>query len=319
MAATTTPLSPDATGARRRPKARLAILVIAALAAAVLSVAGVAVAQAATTAPRASTTAATTAALPWGLYQAGNNLQYSLGSAVPTYGIEYYSWSASGTEPFDTASASAAYARHIEPFAQLQPCATVCTTSSGYSLADITSGKYDASLTAYNTAVKTFGHPILMTFAHEMNGNWTPWGYQAVTPAQWIAAWNHVTSVINAPNITWVWAPNYNTTSHYPLSAYWPGASHVGICGIDGYLSTSASTWANTLAASVASLKSTCGTKPWTLAETGVNDTDPNAVQQIDDLVTSARANCASSIFYFSKYNWVMTPAMQTQFLTDIG
>jgi hypothetical protein len=51
----------------------------------------------------------------------------------------------------------------------------------------------------------------------------------------------------------------------------------------------------------------------------GVNNTDPNAVQQIDDLVKNARASNASSIFHFSKYNCVLTPAMQTRFLTDIG
>jgi len=42
---------------------------------------------------------------------------------------------------------------------------------------------------------------MLATFAHEMNGDWDPWGYggsEHTTPAQWIAAWDHVVTVINA-------------------------------------------------------------------------------------------------------------------------
>ena len=300
-------------------KLRLRILT---LAAGVIALLGLAL-PAAEAATSASGAAATGSLLPWGLYQASNNLQYSLGSSVPNYGIEYYAWSSSGTESFDVASANAAYNSNpsIEPFLELQPCTSPCTATGGggYSLVDIANGVYDSSLSAFNSAVESWGHPVRMTFAHEMNGNWYPWGYQSYTAAQWIAAWDHVTSIINAPNVTWVWAPNINTTAYHPLSSYWPGASNVGMCGIDGYLSSSTSTWSTTIAPSVSSLESTCRSKPWVLAETGVNDTDSNAVPQIDDLVKSARSSGASAIFYFDKYNWLLTSAMQSEFLNDVG
>ncbi len=291
-----------------RRKVRLRI---ATLAAGVVAMVGLAV-------PAAE--GATSAPVPWGLYQASDNLQYSLGGSVPNYGMEYYSWSSSGTESFDVASANAAYNDNIEPYVELQPCSSPCNASGGgYSLVDIANGVYDSSLSAFNSAVKSWRHPLLMTFAHEMNANWYPWGYQSYTPAQWIAAWDHVTSIINAPNVTWVWAPNINISYYHPLSAYWPGASNVGMCGIDGYLSSSTSTWSNTLAPSVASLQATCGSKPWVVAETGVNDTDSNAVSQIDDLVNNAKASGASGIFYFDRYNWLLTSAMQSEFLSDVG
>ena len=63
---------------------------------------------------------------------------------------------------------------------------------------------------------------------------------------------------------------NINTTAYHPLSSYWPGAGHVGMCGIDGYLSSGTSTWSNTIAPSVSALESTCGGKPWDLTETGL-------------------------------------------------
>jgi mannan endo-1,4-beta-mannosidase len=292
-----------------RRKVRLRI---ATLAAGMITMLGLAV-------PAAET--ATASPVPWGLYQASDNLQYSLGSSVPNYGIEYYSWTSSGTENFDVTSANAAYKNNVEPFVELQPCTSPCTASGGggYSLVDVANGVYDSSLSAFNSAVASWGHPLLMTFAHEMNGNWYPWGYQSYTTAQWIAAWDHVTSIINAPNVTWVWAPNINTTSYHPLSSYWPGASYVGMCGIDGYLSSSTNTWSNTIATSVSALKSTCRSKPWVLAETGVNDTDSNAVSQIDNLVSNASSSGASAIFYFDKYNWLLTSAMQSEFLGDVG
>lgn len=304
---------------------------IVTLAAGMVTVLGLAMpaAEAATSAPNtsaatsASGRAATASPLPWGLYQASNNLQYSLGSSVPNYAIQYYGWSSSGTQSFDVTSANAAYNTNpsIEPFIELQPCASPCTASGGvgYSLVDIANGNYDSSLSAFNTAVNSWGHPLLLTFAHEMNGNWYPWGYQSYTAAQWIAAWDHVTSIINAPNVTWVWSPNINTTYYHPLSSYWPGASNVGMCAIDGYLSSGTSTWTNTLAASVSALKLTCGSKPWILAETGVNNTDSNAVSQIDDLVGNARSSGAGAIYYFDKYNWLLTSAMQSEFLSDVG
>ena len=65
-------------------------------------------------------------------------------------------------------------------------------------MTDIAAGKYDSYLTTIGAAVKAGGHPVWLTFAHEMNGTWYPWGIQAVTPAQWIAAWTHVVTTVRA-------------------------------------------------------------------------------------------------------------------------
>ena len=298
-------------------KLRLRLFTFAAGVTAVLGFAAVPAAEAATSAPHSNNTASS---LPYGLYQNGNDLQYSIDGSVPEYGIKYLGWDSNGTEPFDVTTANAAYNNGVEPFLELQPCTSPCNASGGgYSLVDIANGVYDSSLSAFNSSVAAWGHPLLLTFGHEMNGNWYPWGYQSFTPAQWIAAWDHVTSIINAPNVTWVWAPNINTSAYHPLSAYWPGSRHVGMCGLDGYLSNSTDTWSNTIAPSVAALQSVCRWKPWILAETGVNDTDANAVSQIDDLVDGATWSGADALMYFNKYNWLLTPDMESEFLSDVA
>jgi nucleotide-binding universal stress UspA family protein len=47
----------------------------------------------------------------------------------------------------------------------------------GVTLASIAAGGSDAYLRSYADAVVAFGHPVILSFGHEMNGNWYPWGY----------------------------------------------------------------------------------------------------------------------------------------------
>ena len=51
------------------------------------------------------------------------------------------------------------------------------------SIAAIASGQYDGYLSAYAEAVRAYRRPVILSFGHEMNGNWYSWGYQN-TPVQ---------------------------------------------------------------------------------------------------------------------------------------
>ena len=48
------------------------------------------------------------------------------------------------------------------------------------SIAAIASGHYDGYLTSYAEAVRHYHHPVIVSFGHEMNGDWYSWGYQNV-------------------------------------------------------------------------------------------------------------------------------------------
>ena len=83
---------------------------------------------------------------------------------------------------------------------------------------NIAAGQYDSYLTTIGAAVKAGRIPVNLTFAHEMNGTWYPWGAQAITPAQWIAAWTHVVTTVKAAAgglASFVWAPNKKETPGY--------------------------------------------------------------------------------------------------------
>lgn len=106
-------------------------------------------------------------------------------------------------------------------------------------LADIAAGKQDEYVLEFATAVRTLNLPIVLTFAHEMNGNWYPWGRQRSKPADFVAAWRHIHGLFakaGATNVIWAWTPNViNPMPSVKLKPYYPGDQYVHWVGIDGY------------------------------------------------------------------------------------
>jgi beta-mannanase len=156
-----------------------------------------------------------------------------------------------------------------------------------------------------------------------MNGNWYPWGYhgaQGVTPSQWIAAWDHVTSLINTiagHYVTWVWAPNIEQGAA-PVKVFWP-RKNVQWVGLDGYFRGPHATWANTFAHSVADVESVSVKKPFIVAETGVRSTDANNRAQIGNLVAGAESARARALMYFDiGPTWSLTRAGASALARDL-
>jgi glycosyl hydrolase family 26 len=111
---------------------------------------------------------------------------------------------------------------------------------TGYPLTAIARGDHDAYLRASARDAAAWGRPILVRFAHEMNGKWYPWGLgvDGNTPADYIAAWRHVVGVFReegATNVRWVWAPNVVDAGTAPFEALYPGDEWVDWVGLDGY------------------------------------------------------------------------------------
>lgn len=112
------------------------------------------------------------------------------------------------------------------------------------SMIDIANGVYDSYLTTLATDLLNDGFPVLITFAHEMNGTWYPWGAQAITPAQWQAAWKHVYTIFHnvmGSLVTMVWCPNNNDVGS--VTPYWPGQAFVDLAAADMYLNASGQTF----------------------------------------------------------------------------
>ncbi len=110
-----------------------------------------------------------------------------------------------------------------------------------YTLRRIASGGYDRYVTAFATAVRNAKWPVVMRFAHEMNGNWYPWSEQRSgnQPGDYVRAWRHVHDVfarVGATNVIWVWSPNIiRPVPDIDLTSLFPGPAYVDWVGLVGY------------------------------------------------------------------------------------
>lgn len=77
-------------------------------------------------------------------------------------------------------------------------------------------------------AINDTGVPVVVRFAHEMNGSWYPWAQQ---PSRYIKVFREVATAIheNAPGSSMMWAPNYG--GGYPF----PGGPHQAKPGSQDY------------------------------------------------------------------------------------
>ncbi|HEB12229.1 MAG TPA: hypothetical protein ENI11_00960 [Actinobacteria bacterium] len=106
-----------------------------------------------------------------------------------------------------------------------------------FRLSTISNGDHDDYIRAWLSEARDWKGPMFVRFAHEMNGNWYPWGNHLNTPADYVAAWRHVVDLsreIGATNITWVWSPN-ETREQDVLDHFYPGNDYVDWIGVSGF------------------------------------------------------------------------------------
>jgi mannan endo-1,4-beta-mannosidase len=180
----------------------------------------------------------------------------------PSVVLYYSTW----LEPFHAAFAISAAKHGAVPLVQINPYAK---------LAAIAAGQYDSYLSAYAQAVRAYDHPVILSFGHEMNGYWYPWGYLHTSPAVFVAAWRHVVSLfrkVGARNVTWMWTVNtIHKRANVPSPArWWPGNSYVNWVGIDGYYNDPSLTFASLFGPTVAAVRGLTH-DPILIAETAVS------------------------------------------------
>ncbi|MBR7836387.1 hypothetical protein KDL01_24125 [Actinospica durhamensis] len=147
--------------------------------------------------------------------------------AKPNIIGQYLAWGTS----FDTTAASNAWSYGALDFVVWEPWNTT--------LAKIASGASDSYIESFATAVRALNVPIAMSFGHEFNGNWYPWGTTGTTPAQFVAAWQHIHKLFaaeGATNVIWIWDPNdIDAVPDVQLKQYYPGDAYVDWVGVTGY------------------------------------------------------------------------------------
>jgi hypothetical protein len=142
---------------------------------------------------------------------------------------------------FDRTQAEAVRQRGMIPIVTWEPWDwTAGVNQPNYTLARIANGAFDAYIRRWAQAARAWGKPIMVRFAHEMNGTWYPWAQAANgnRAGDYVRAWRRVVSLFSssgAGNVAWIWSPNVSYYGSTPLSALYPGDAYVDWIGIDGY------------------------------------------------------------------------------------
>jgi hypothetical protein len=178
----------------------------------------------------------------------------------PNIVMYYSSWA----EPFSISYAQTALQNDATLLIDLDPTGTSC--------AAIAAGQQDAFLQSYAESVKAFGHPVIISFGHEMNGTWYPWGWTNTQPAAFVQAWQHIVDVfrqVGADNVTWLWTINAVSSYEGPIADYWPGASYVTWVGVDAYYYNPGDDFSSVFGPSIAAIRQVTD-KPILIAETAI-------------------------------------------------
>jgi beta-mannanase len=105
-------------------------------------------------------------------------------------------------------------------------------------------GDMDSYIRAFAGRLKEINKPVLLRFAHEMNGDWYPWSASKIGAAKYILLYRHVKDIfddIDADNVRWIFSINSeNIPEENNYMDSYPGDEYVDFIGIDGY------NWGNT-------------------------------------------------------------------------
>ena len=217
--------------------------------------------------------------------------QFTDATGVKPRIVSYYS---SWRDPFSTSFAQAAWGHDAYVLVQLEP--------KGVPLASIAAGGSDAYLRSYADAVLAFGHPVILSFGHEMNGTWYPWGDGHTPSSTFVAAWRHIVRVFRAAgaaNVTWLWTVNSIEGAASSLSQWWPGAAWVNWTGIDGYYYQATDSFGSVFGSTIADIR-TFSSAPLLIAETAVGTT-ADRESQIDALFAGVRAEQLGGVVWFDE------------------
>ncbi len=123
-----------------------------------------------------------------------------------------------------------------------------------FSLESILAGSWDSYIDSWAAGAKAFGHPLMVSWGLEMNGNWFPWsgvfagaGEPGSSPGDtkgpeaFKKAYRYVVDRVrraSADNVIWVYHVNNSSDPDVPwntMAAYYPGDEYVDWLGMSAY------------------------------------------------------------------------------------
>lgn len=111
------------------------------------------------------------------------------------------------------------------------------------STAKVAAGAADEQITGYARKLKKFGGRVYVRYAHEMNGYWYPWSFDASKKHDgpgYVAAWRRMYRLMKraAPRVKLIWSPNVlnpnwsDERRAQDFAPWWPGGDYVDAVGL---------------------------------------------------------------------------------------
>ena len=191
-----------------------------------------------TSTPTVSPSTAVSGGAVWGLYhgmgsgwdRGDNDYMPLVGNAVPRTGISYYS-------VYDGDLPNAQDAERVRRGTVPQ----ISLESKSYKYKpnvwtwrDIAAGKHDAAFRNFATKVGALGGTVMLCLDHEADEYYLNGYRPGESPADYVAAWRHVKSVMAplAPNAVWIWWAGGSADA---VAKFYPGDGYVSLVGADAY------------------------------------------------------------------------------------
>jgi len=110
-------------------------------------------------------------------------------------------------------------------------------------------GEYDEYIRTFAEQFKKINKPIFLRLAHEMNGDWYPWGVSHIGAEKYVETYRYIKDIFDASgadNVKWVFSINSvdvpRAAENDFLKCY-PGDEYADFIGIDGYNWANAKPW----------------------------------------------------------------------------
>jgi hypothetical protein len=205
-----------------------------------------------------------------------------------------------------------------------------CVSSGGNIYKTIASGNCDSFLVDASKQLKSYGSPIFLRFAWEMNIDSMEWSIQKTgsTPTEYIQSWRRFHDIAvreGASNVLWVFSPNIITPTSISYSALYPGNDYVDWTGLDGYNWGKTQSWSNwesfstVFKSSYNSLLSIAPSKPIMIAEVNTTDIGGDKPAWYQDMLSVQLINNFPQIKAVVFYNENRSAKEGVNWLIDIS